>query len=148
MIRSHCRDLFDMTHDDVYTQEGKKRFTDIQGKMWENRKILGEYGAFVEKVYGPDVIPEYAMRSALKHWREGDAHVIDGYSFGSVRRQQGRVYQKHGGVIVEIIRPGIEQSGNIWDMYDQQLVNHTFANNASTLAELERDVISFFSRIL
>lgn len=146
VIRHHCMELFGLSYDDVFTQNGKKRHTNIQGKSWENRKILGEYGAMLEHTFGRNTVPSWAVQAALRNWSV-DQHNFQGYSFGSVRRGQGEVYRNKGGIVVEIVRPDIEHSENIWDNYDQQWVSHTFTNDAETITELEQDVVTFFSNL-
>ncbi len=140
-------ELFHLSEYDVSTQEGKKGFTEIQGVSWENRKILGEYGAILEEKFGHLTMPNVALHNALKSWPE-DRKFNKGYSFGSVRRGQGEAYAKHGGIVVEIIRPGVEQSGNIWDMYDQRWVNYTFINDSNSLEALETEFVAFFTAVL
>lgn len=146
VIRQHCRELFGLSRDDVYTQDGKKRQTEIQGKLWENRKILGEYGAMLEHTFGRNTVPSWAVQAALLNW-DVDQHNFQGYSFGSVRRGQGEVYRNYGGTVVEIVKPDVEHSENIWDNYDQRWVSCTFENSADNLADLETDVVKFFTHI-
>lgn len=147
LIRQHCMELFGLTKDDVSTQSGKKRHTEIQGVLWENRKILGEYGAALEATFGDLATPNAALGKCFADWPE-DASKWNGYSFGSVRRGQGEAYNKRGGIVIEIDRPGVEQSGNIWDRYDQRWVNYTFINDSGSLEALEEEFVAFFTAIL
>lgn len=141
--RRHCMELFDMSLHDVTTQEGKSSTTVIQGRDWENRKVIGEYLKAVEDVFGDLVVPHWALRSAKRQ----HPHAV-GYSFGSVRLGQSRAYAQVGGFVVEIVRPGVERSGNIWDDYDRRWITHTFLNSTEDLVEMEAAVCSFFKDLL
>lgn len=146
VIRRHCRELFGLSLDDTNTQEGKKRHTVIEGNIWENRKILGEYGNLIEETFGQLAIPRHAVREALRQWQTETDCL--GYSFGSVRRGQGELYRNYGGIMVEISRPGVEPSGNLWDTFDQRWVNYTFVNDAHNIDNLEEGVVKFFTSVL
>lgn len=147
LIRRHCMDLFGLTEDDVTSQEGKKRHTVIQGVTWQNRKVLGEYGAILEEKFGALTMPLAALNRCEQSWPEHQS-AWDGYSFGSVRRGQAEAYAGHGGIVIEIVRPGVEHSGNIWDTYDQRWVNYTFINDSNSLETLEMEFVAFFTSIL
>ena len=62
ILRRHCMEWFDLSPEDVLTQHGKARFTDIDGVTWQNRKIIGEYGNAMETLFGPNCIPIWALR--------------------------------------------------------------------------------------
>lgn len=142
IIREHCMDLFGLTWFDVSTQEGKAGHKMINGKKWQVRQILGEYGSALESVFGEETVPAHAVRTAKAIL---DAKPeLRGMSFGSVRRNQGKVYREAGGVVVEIVRPGVALSGNVWDKYNKSYVTHTFVNDAPNLERLEGAVREFF----
>jgi hypothetical protein len=147
ILRRHCMELFDMELSDVITQDGKRRFTEIGNVSWQNRKILGEYGNALETTFGSTVIAGYALRQALLDWQDR-GYTGTGYSFGSVRRDQGRVYAQAGGIVLEVRRPGVAPTGNIWDEHDQALVTHTFVNHMETVEQLEEDFAIFFQLVL
>lgn len=162
VLRQHCMELFGLTEEDVTTQEGKARVTEIQGVKWENRKIIGEYGNALESLFGPLTVPNWALKTVFEHWENrpeevrpgGRFHLRDnglptvmGYSFGSVRREQGKAYRAAGGFVIEILREGIAPTGNIWDEYDRRLVTHTFYNDMA-MDELEEAFCRFFESIL
>lgn len=111
-----------LSHDDVYTQEGKSRFTEIDGAIWQNRKILGEFGNRLEEMFGPYIMPFMATRRL--------SETIS-YSFGSVRRDQGKFYQKLGGVVLGVRRPGVGPSGNEFDEFDASIVDYWIDNDGS-----------------
>ena len=114
----------------VSTQEGKASMVFLPGgKTMTVREALGELGNRVEEVFGPDAIPEMALMQA------GEPRA---YSFGSVRRQQGRVYKERGAIIIEVRRPGCVIV-NEFDRYDPQYVDYVIDNNR-TVEVLHRRV--------
>lgn len=151
ILRQHCCELFDMSLEDVTTQEGKAGFVEIQGETWQRRKVVGEYGNALEQLFGDLTVPNWAIRSALRDWpsrRLQSDRPLKGYSFGSVRRSQGRAYRAAGGLVIEIARPGVAPTGNVWDEYDKGLVTHSYLNDTLTLEGLERDFTAFFEGVL
>lgn len=147
ILRQHCCELFDMSLEDVTTQDGKAGFTEIQGKEWQRRKAVGEYGNALEEIFGDLTVPNWAIRSALRDWpsrRLESERPLRGYSFGSVRRSQGRAYLAAGGIVIEVVRPGVKHTGNAWDSYDKDLVSFTYLNDTSSLKDLEQGFASFF----
>lgn len=149
VIKRHCMELFDLDHDACWTQEGKKRVTILQGVAWENRKILGEYAAILEEKFGDLTIPNWAIRAALREWEEAEGWRCGtrGYSFDSVRRDQGRAYKEKGAIIIEVTRPGVQATGNVWDEYNPDFIDHSFLNATTSLEELERAFSTFFAEI-
>jgi len=142
-------DIVQLSENDVYSQEGKLRHTEFCGKKWQNRKLLGEYGNHLEAMFGHDIMPTLAIRKAYKDYQSqisdfdastSCAHSLVGYTFGSVRRQQGKTYHAAGGVVVEITRPNNEKSGNEFDLYDERLVDYRIRNQGVSLEELEDEV--------
>jgi hypothetical protein len=159
VLRKHCMDLFGLSEDDVLTQAGKSRTTEIQGTIWEHRKIIGEYGNALESVFGPLTVPNWALKTAFEDWETrlrletskerpvAAASKVIGYSFGSVRRDQGRAYLAAGGLVVEVNRKVITSSGNIWDDYDKELVTNIFHNDMP-LSRLEESFCDFFDNVM
>lgn len=146
--RRACADLFDIPLDDLSSQEGKLKRTEIQGVSWENRKVVGEYLAALEEIFGGMTVPNWAIRQALARWdRTPPAARGLGYSFGSVRRSQGQAYREAGGFVIEIIRPGVAPTGNVWDQYEQSFVTHRIMNDG-TLSELRDKVVEAVEQIL
>lgn len=127
-------------YEDCLSQDGKKLPIVVRDdEQVELRWALGEIGNAVEAIFGANAIPEAAIHNAMRHWLTGTKFPeVMGYSFGSVRRQQGRVYQKKGGFVVEIIRPNIS-SRYSFDGYDKSVVNFTIMNDGS-LADLRDSV--------
>ena len=100
------------------------------GRKLRVRDVLGRLGNAIEDIAGPDSIPEMAIHAAT--W--SDPSGLKAYSFGSVRREQARVYKRYGAKVIEITRPGMEVV-NEYDQYDRSLVDLTIAND-STVAVL------------
>jgi hypothetical protein len=122
---------------DVSTQEGKTRHTNILGKSWENRKILGEFGAALENLFGEHIMPWVATRGL-------NGNGV--YSFGSVRKTQGHFFKEQFGreaVIVEVMRKGVGPTGNAFDAYDRSMVDMVI-DNSGTVEELAAVIGMFF----
>ena len=134
-MRKFAVDFLGLSWDDVLTQEGKKGFKMVAGVMWQNRDILGQLGNKFEELFGVDAIPFMSTRNL-----KDDIS----YTFGSVRRAQGRFYQKMGGVILGVRRPGVERSIFEFDRFDEQAVD-LWIDNDGTLEDLEVDVVCAIS---
>lgn len=120
---------------DVNTQAGKAaEFAFPGGARMTMREFLGKFGNAIEAILGPDAIPEMAIRQTS--WASNAKHTR--FSFGSVRRQQGRVYKAAGGFVVEIVRDGYEPQHD-FDKYDRSYVDMTITNNG-TIEDLETAV--------
>lgn len=107
---------------DVHTQEGKADTNMIAGQWWENRKILGDLGKKLEELFGPNIMPFMATRKLCD---------VASYSFGSVRRKQGKFYQSLGGVVLGVNRAGVGPSGNDFDEFDHSIVDYWIDNDGS-----------------
>lgn len=136
-LRHIAMDHFGLSHDDCYTQEGKTRFTDINGASWENRKILGEIGKALESKFGEFIMPWMATRALAP----GMA-----YSFGSCRRTNGFFYKGQGGIVLEVTGRG-EDTGNDFDRWAPEAVTHRIDNSGS-LEELRYRVHHLFGPLL
>ena len=80
-------------------------------------------GKLLEAHFGPGVMPETAFRDADDLYRRMASlgSKPSGFSFGSVRMQQGEVYKRRpGALVVEIdaTARGVGPSGNDFDQYD------------------------------
>lgn len=122
------------------TQEGKARSKVICGKSYTNRQLLGQLGNLLEGHFGDQFMPEYAMQVAA---RIDENRPPPFFVFPSVRKNQGITYRNHGGLVIEITRPG-HVPINDFDHYDQSLVTHTIVND-STEAELLARVRDLFT---
>ena len=126
------------TWEQVSTQAGKKEKILINGKEWEVRDALGQLGNVLEQTFGGDVICEMALRASNISTIEPVVDLLR-YSFGSVRREQGHFYRKHGGIVVEIHRTLAPPSEFEFDRYSKTAVQYTVINDGD-LDTLERSV--------
>lgn len=139
VIRRFAIDWLGLTEEDVTTQEGKQKIVEILGKEWQVRDILGTYGCKLEEMFGEWIFPYTATRNLSDLMR---------YSFGSVRRNQGRFYKQQGGVVIEIQNPLAKPSPYAFDRYDKSVVDIVIdndslergANRAEALLDLEAKV--------
>ena len=127
VLREFAINYLGLSVEDVYTQEGKARATEILGKTWINRDLLGSLGNSLEQLLGDQVMPFIACQGL---------HSERSYSFGSVRKNQGEFYKSLGGVIIEVTRPGVAPSPYDFDRYDRSVIDVVIENDGS-LADLE-----------
>lgn len=130
VLREFAINYLNLYPEDVYTQEGKMRSTEILGVDWNHRKLLGDFGAVLEGMFGEHIMPFIATRNLASSRM---------YSFGSVRKTQGEFYKNNNGVVIEVTRPGAEPSGYSFDTYDRSLID-LYINNDGDLVDLERKV--------
>src|SRR6185369_3267651 len=95
-----CRDtgkaMFGLTEAQVTTQEGKAEYVTVCGQQFQVRDLLGTVGELMERRYGEQIFPEAAIRRALADWRVRQVMAgARGYTFGSVRKTQGKTYRSH-----------------------------------------------------
>lgn len=122
---------FGMSRDDVSSQAGKARWTSVTGARIQNRDILGRIGNSLEAAFGDQILPWLAVQSL-----DPDAR----YSFGSVRRIQGKVYKSLGGAIIGVRRPGVGPSEFEFDTFNESLVDVWIENDGS-MRELKEKVL-------
>lgn len=130
VLREFAVNKLGLTWDDVQTQDGKARFTEILGKNWQHRDILGTLGNHLEEMFGEEIMPFIACNTLPK------AGI---YSFGSVRKTQGAFYRRVGGKVLEIRAPWAGPSPYAFDKFDASMVDLVIENNG-TIAELEDKV--------
>lgn len=118
---------FGMTLDDVSTQEGKARWTSVTGARMQNRDVLGRIGNALESAFGDQILPWLACQSLDPRRR---------YSFGSVRRDQGKVYKSLGGAVIGVRRPGVGPSEFEFDRFNEDLVD-VWVENDGDLTDLK-----------
>lgn len=105
----------------VSTQEGKASTVALPGgQTMTVREALGQLGNKIEELFGPDAIPEMALMKTYEP---------RAYSFGGVRRDQGRIYRDRGAKVVEIRRPGCVVV-NEFDHYNPAYVDAVINNDA------------------
>jgi hypothetical protein len=117
---------------DVHTQDGKASLAfwpngdpmiDVRdGAHMTWRRVLGLLGNQLEAMFGKYVMPMTACARV--------AHLPGQFSFGSVRRDQGKYYQDHGGIIVGINNPIAVPTGNEFDEFDPSIVDVWIQNDA------------------
>jgi hypothetical protein len=135
-LRDIAKRMFSLSEWQVSTQEGKRSKVTICGREWEVRQVLGEVGKVLETRFGPGLMPETALRDAddLFERLRMVGPPPQGFSYGSVRMQQGRIYKRRpGALVVEIDakQRGISLSGNDFDEWDRDLVDLVIYNNSS-----------------
>lgn len=108
----------------------------ILGKTWTGHEILNSVGAALEALFGPHIVPFIATRHLPPFI----------HSFSGVRGSQGAFYKNAGGVVIEIVRPGLEASC-AFDDYDRSLVD-LFITNDGTIEQLRDRVIAIFDRLI
>jgi hypothetical protein len=131
-LRQFAQQHLGLSHDDVYTQEGKARRTEVLGHKWQNRDILGTLGAQLEAMFGEHIMPWIACRGLDRS---------QSYSFGSVRKTQGGFFKQKGGVVIAVRRPGVAASPFAFDAFDESLVD-IWIDNDGDLAALEDKVVT------
>jgi hypothetical protein len=131
--------LFGLSEEHVTTQEGKASYVEIEGKTWQVRDILGTLGDLFENTFGQQTIPTACIRQSIASWKvqpdESRPYYYRGYSFGSVRKVQGKSYRDAGGEVIEITRAGCGPSGYAFDEYDRTLITKTIHNPVPLGAE-------------
>ncbi|MBK1666711.1 hypothetical protein CKO28_01455 [Rhodovibrio sodomensis] len=169
-LRAACIELYSLTRRHVTTQEGKVEQVELPEETREVRYLLGEIGNAVERLHGMDFIPWAAIRAAERpYWERARAAVeaaarasgtpvsdalvstefkkiVPIFSFGSVRRQQGRLYKQHGGVVVEVRRPG-KSARYDFDRYDPALADYVIENDTPGIEALTAKTLAIFDEL-
>lgn len=144
-LRQACLALYGGFKDDFYTQAGKARTREVCGRSFSNRQLLGDLGNLLERYYGDQFMPERAIETARGFLAVGSFQRTPFFVFPSCRKNQGLTYLRHGGVVVEVVRPGYVPV-NDFDHYDLALVTHKLLNNGS-LDHLLRQVDSMLQHM-
>jgi hypothetical protein len=119
-LRMIAIDYFGLTHDQVFTQEGKLETVVINGREWTVREILGEIGNAFEEKFGGDIIPIMSHNARPK----GALSV-----FGSVRREQGLYWRNQGALVLEIRNPLAGESRYEFDTYNEKHAHAVIQND-------------------
>lgn len=130
-MRKFAMDNLGLTRDQVHTQEGKASFVEIAGKTWQVRDILGTLGNKLEEMFGAHCMPMLAVNGI-------NPDPTMSFSFGSVRRDQGRYYQDRGGVVIGIRNPVAPPSNYEFDRFDETIVDAWIENDGQARG-LERE---------
>lgn len=128
VLREFAVEKLGLSWDDVQTQAGKAGYTEILGKNWQNRDILGTLGAQLEDMFGEHIMPFIATRNLANNGR---------FSFGSVRKSQGQFYRDQGGLVVEVQNPLAKDSPYAFDRFDRSYVDAVIVNDALTRMDPE-----------
>ncbi|MCP1540083.1 AAA family ATPase [Methylorubrum extorquens] len=131
-LRKIAVEQFGLTWDQVMTQEGKRETVTVAGKAWIVRDLLGQLGNRIEDLLGPHGIPFLSERQV--------ADKPGCFSFGSVRRDQGRFYQDRGGVVIGVRSPKAGPSEFEFDRFDEACVDLWIDNDGEDLRRLEWSV--------
>lgn len=142
VLRKFMMENFDLNWEDVYTKEGKAKFTDVLGKSWQNRDMLGTLGKHLEDMFGEHIMPYLATKNL-------PVNDSDRFSLGSVRKTQGQFLLDRGGVVLEIVNPDAPPSGFDFDVYDKSVITVSILNdglsrglsNEAALSDLEEKVM-------
>lgn len=146
VLRNFCVVHLGMSWEDVSTQEGKARYTEILDKKWQNREILGVLGAHLETMFGEHIMPLIASKNLDKD---------KSYSFGSVRKTQGWFYKNQGGIVVGIKNAIAKPTQYDFDRFDETCVDLWIENDSQIkgfdketgLERLKKQVIDKFSEL-
>jgi hypothetical protein len=122
VLREAAKILYGLTDWHVSTQEGKASKIVVCGRETTVRFALGNLGDLLEAQWGTQFIPEATLRDCLAPWG-GDVSKAPRMSFGSVRKDQGITYRRHGGIVVAVRRPGIPEPENAFDRFDPAYVD-------------------------
>lgn len=117
-----------------FSQEGKATSRLVGDRTETVREGLGELGNYIEARYGEDIVPVRAMEIARQEHPNARFYI-----YPSVRKRQGRVYRRAGGIVIQVDRPGADDSGNVFDRWDQSNVDLIVRNDGS-LADLRARV--------
>ena len=128
-LRSFCVQHLGMSWNDVLSQEGKSGEVKILDTVWTRRKILGDYGNLLERIFGDNILPYMACVGLQDDKR---------YSFGSVRKRQAAFYKEQGALVIGVRNPLAGPSPYDFDWFDDRLVD-LWIDNDSQANGLERE---------
>ena len=142
-LRLAATAMTDLPFDKFSTQEGKASFMPAEiilkgGNPVTSREFLGDLGLFLEQNYGSQTLAKLALKTTE---RQPD---VPAFSFGSVRRDQGHVYKRAGGIVIEVERPGVPESPHEFDRYDRSCIDFTIINDG-TISSLECKLFTFMT---
>lgn len=130
-LRQIAMKYLGLTHHQCFTQEGKLERVNLNGQMWQARGVLGEIGNAFEGKFGADVIPMMTHATLSPDLN---------YVMGSVRREQGFYWVRHGGICVEIDNPDVAPSPFEFDTYNKEAVTHVIRNDGVSIENLRESI--------
>ena len=121
-LREIAKSYLGLTHDQVYTQEGKASFVDVLGVSWQVRDILGTLGNKFEETFG-----EFAM----PHMSSVNLDVTKGRTYidASCRKTQAKYWKARGGIAIGIKSKGAYPSKFQFDKFDETLIDVWIVND-------------------
>lgn len=122
VLREAAKILYGFTDWHVSTQEGKASKVVVAGREVTVRYALGNLGDLLESQWGTQFIPEATLRECLAPYG-GQVSAAPKMSFGSVRKDQGITYRRHGGLVVAVRREGVGEPENAFDRFDPAQVD-------------------------
>lgn len=154
-LRDACKALYGLTEWHVSSQEGKASYVRVGGEKHRDangqpvlvqvRQLLGDLGVDVEARHGAEYIPENAIGQARAFYL-ATGTPMPAFSFGSVRRNQGNVYRRHGGIVIGVRREGYTAQYD-FDIYDESLVDLWIDNDAPSAEAFQQKVIAVLDSI-
>lgn len=133
ILRRQVAEEFNLTWEDVSTQEGKMKVVPgLNGEMMTVRKLLGDYGKILEAKYGQNYIAYQAIEK-LREDRERDKSIQPA-SFGSIRMNQPAAYKEKGGLIIEVLDPRKPGAVHDFDHFDRECVDVQIINDGDISA--------------
>lgn len=135
ILRKHVAKKFNLTWEDVTTQEGKLKIVPgIDGQHMTVRKLLGDYGKVLEAKHGQNFIAKEAIRQLCADRTRDNSDQPA--SFGSIRMNQPSAYKAAGGFIIEILNPNKPSAVHDFDHFDRDDVDVQIINEG-TLEDLK-----------
>lgn len=143
-LKESCIFKFNLSYNDVYTQEGKKRFVPEWGMTV--REILQKEGTeHTKPFWGNDFWCKRWLSTYAALREQGYVHIsVTDARFDDEAEQ----ILSLGGKVIEIVRDG---NGNDDEHASEQgisrhLISHTIHNNG-TLADLEANVVAYYKKL-
>lgn len=124
-LRNSAIATFGLTEDDVSTQEGKAGRLPFGDGTVTVRKFLGDYGKFLEAMFGNQILPSLAISRANRQFVRPSLVLLP-----SLRMDQGQTVRALGGCVIAIRREGC-QAVYDFDEYDHSQVDVFITNDGS-----------------
>lgn len=126
ILRQAVPILFGIDISEPFTQEGKAKEYFVCGRRMTVREMLGELGEFLESRYSPDLKTMRAVNYALKAYPSAPFYILP-----SLRLDQGLFLKTLGGVVIEVVNPRVQPTGNGFDEYNKSFVDFQIINDTS-----------------
>ena len=128
-LKDFCMRYLGLTKHQCYDQEGKQEYNEFWGMT--NREILQRVGTeAMRNGFHPDVWAKITELKIKKCVDEGKFFIVTDIRFPN----EAEVVKKHGGIVVEVIRPNTESSGIINHASEQrlpiELINEQILNDS------------------